>query len=141
MSLVCIAVGEPYPGRVVEGIMLELFAPGGTLLFLGAPGIGRAEALRYRRGKPGLRVRAPGDVLHATWLFGGLVAGETVFDARLARDAGHLELPDLGPDTRIGVQLHVVDTATGLLRGLRVFTLSPAASTRIAEIVQARLAT
>ena len=79
-------------------------------------------------------------MLAATFLFDGLDHGTALFDARLARDGDNLELPDLGPESRIFLHMHVVDTATGLCRGLRSWTLSPATSMRVAEIVQRRLA-
>lgn len=141
MSPIRVAVGEPYPGRVLEGLMLDLFAPGGTLLRIGAPGWERHEVKRLRRGPITTRVRAESGALVVGWLFDGLDHGESPFDARLARDAGRLELPDLGPETRIVVQMHVVDTATGILRGLRAWTMPPAESLRCAEIVQQHLST
>lgn len=136
-----LAVGQPYPGHCPdEGIHLDAFAPGATLLRVGMPSITRPEALAYRKGRVrfGLAL-APGAIL-TLWKFGDQPWTDAPFNAPLSREHGYLELPDIGPASRLVVELHLVDTATNLVRGIRQFTLTAAQTTALASAVQDQLA-
>lgn len=135
-------VGAPYPGMIGEGIMLDAFARGGTLLRIGMDAMTTEEAKLLRKARIGVRVRDAGEaVAEVEWRFGGRPAGASPFDARIAHEAGNLVLPEeeIADGTGIIVQLHGVDTATRTVRALRVFTMPTKASQTLLALTRQRL--
>jgi len=140
-EFVGLAVGQAYPGQMIEGFMLDVFAPGGTLLRVGMTNITPSESKAYRKGAIQFGLLMQGTGLLTVWKFGEQPWCDAPFNALAAQQMGMLALPDFKtPLSRLVVQLHLVDTATGLVRGLREFTLSPEASRALAEAIHHQLA-
>lgn len=131
--------GKPYTGAIAEGAFADLFAPGGSLLKIGMPEITRPEAQAYRKGKVRFGLALKGGAILTLWKFGDQPWIDAPFDAQLARQHGNLELADVNPKSRLTIDLHLVDTATRIVKGIRSFTLTPAQTMAVCTAIQDQL--
>lgn len=128
--------GRPYPFAAPrEGATANFLQANGNLLLIGLPEIVHSEekAVRLEPMRAGLIHDGP----FILWIFTfGTMIFECPFDARLIpRD--QLCLPrGITPNTRLGVDVHLVDSATRILRGIRFVTISPSLTGKFLEAVQ-----
>ncbi|SFY33687.1 hypothetical protein [Azotobacter vinelandii] len=145
-SPISLAVGQKYPLRLAsaEGAAAHFLGRTGSILQIGMPDLIPSETKLLRQGsmRAGLYVDGPLIVL----LFDFRAAGQQPieldcpFDARvIPRD--ELFLPDITTgDQRLLVEVHIVDSATNTVRGLRGITLPPAFTVAFLSAVQDQLA-
>lgn len=141
-----LAVGQKYPLRLAsaEGAAAHFLGRGGSILQVAMPDMVPSETKLLRHGslRAGLHVDGPLIVLMFDFRAAGQrpIELDCPFDARLIqRDA--LFVPDItNQEQRLMVEVHIVDSATKIVRGLRGVTLSPAFTLAFLSAVQDQLA-
>lgn len=139
--MIGIARGEPYPAAVVDGIQFAAFMPGGSLLRIALPNITKVEEQNYRKGKSKFGFVSDAGAILTLWKFGVLPWADAPFDAVAAKSANQLELADVGVDSRLLIQLHVVDSDSGICRAIRAFTLTAKQTSAFTSAIQSQFAT
>lgn len=69
-NMVTIERGKPYPGAITDGVVVDIFTPGGTTLRIGMPQISPSEVLSYRKGKVRFGLIAEKGAMLTLWKFG-----------------------------------------------------------------------
>ena len=141
MNLIRIEQEEryPLPIRTDEGAAANFLGDHNTLQ-IGMGGIQRSEANAIRKGtmKAGLIVDGP--LILWVFEFAGDLIFDCPFDARLIPKEV-LRLPDVTSDLqRLLVDIHLVDTATHTVRGIRAVTLPPGITRDFLAAVRNQLA-
>ena len=104
------------------------------------PDISRSEAIQIRKGKLKAGLIHDGPLILWLFQFGGDLMFECAFDARLIAP-GRRNLPHVTNERqRFCFDIHLVDTATNAIRGLRTITLSTALTLKFFAAVQDQLA-
>ncbi len=140
MSFMKFSRGEQYPlpVRAYEGAAANFLTDGGNILQIAMPNLIRSEARSIRNDpmKAGIIVEGP----LILWVFQfGTIILDCPFDARIIPEQARW-LPDLENEhQRLGVDVHLVDTATMVLRGIRYVTLSPFLTRHFLMAVQHQL--
>lgn len=135
------ARGESYPLpiRAREGAAANFLTDSGNLLQIAVPHLMRSEARSIRNDpmKAGIIVDGP----LILWVFQfGTIIFDCPFDARII-PTHERWLPNIENDRqRLGIDVHLVDTATMVVRGIRYVTLSPSLTRRFLLAVQDQLA-
>lgn len=124
MSIGRIARGDVYPLAIADGVFIDLFLHSASTLRIGMPNISDAEAEDYRAGQLKFGLVYKDGAILTLWKFGGQPWIDAHFDAVLAHRLGRLEIPTLTAESRMLIDLHLVDTSTKIVKGLRAFTLS-----------------
>ena len=122
-----------------EGAAAHFLTTSGNLLQIAMPGVVRSEEMAIRKGAMKAGFIKDGPLILWVFTFGSIVL-DAPFDSRMIPRAD-LSLPEIvnGPK-RLGVDVHLVDSATMILRGLRRVTLSPRLTQRYLAAVQDQLA-
>lgn len=139
VKLTTLRRGGDYPLPIHhEGAAANFLMTTGNILQIGLPEIVRSEELAIRHGPMRAGFVHDGPLILWVFTFGTIIL-ECPFDVRIIpRD--QLFLPDISaPNSRLGIQLHLVDTAVTKLMGLRFVTLSPSLSRRFLVAVQEQL--
>ncbi len=147
MDPMLLVVGQTYP-RVLpsaQGAIADFLQVQGNTLMVAIDDLTAEEVAVLRRGTLRAGLLCDGSEILLLFEFTGprqrpRFVFDCPFDAR--RIPLHLrELVDLPNTTyRLVITLHIVDRASGILRGLRQVTLSPATSRRFLGAVQDQLA-
>ena len=125
MNMMQIARGEKYPLPLgaMEGAAANLLTDGGNLLQIGMSNIQRSEAQAIRKGQMKAGFIKDGPLILWVFEFPGDLIFDCPFDARLVPH-GSLVLPDItNVQQRLLIDIHLVDTATRIVKGIRVITL------------------
>ncbi|HEV7245974.1 MAG TPA: hypothetical protein VGN93_03165 [Shinella sp.] len=142
MNMIKVERGGAYPLRVgnMDGAAADLLTSDGNVLLIGMPGIQRSEAQAIRKGKIKAGFIKDGPLILWVFEFPGNLVFDCPFDARLIpRD--RLHLPDAVDDRqRLYIEIHLVDSITNVVRGLRGVTLPPKLSLDFLAAVQDQLA-
>jgi hypothetical protein len=141
MNMIRIEQGEryPLPIQAADGAAANFLGDHNTLQ-IAMRGIQRSEANAIRKGtmKAGLIVDGP--LILWVFEFPGDLIFDCPFDARLIPKEV-LRLPDITNGLqRLLIDIHLVDTATNVLRGIRAVTLPPALTRDFLAAVQDQLA-
>ncbi|TAY24461.1 hypothetical protein ELH92_25905 [Rhizobium ruizarguesonis] len=127
MNMVMIERGKKYPLPlgVVEGAMANFLMDGGNSLLIGMPDIQRSEAQVIMKGPMKAGFIKDGPLILWVFEFAGNLIFDCPFDARII-PKDRLTLPDVANDQqRLLIDIHLVDTASKLVNGIKVITLSP----------------
>lgn len=130
----------PYPVATREGASAQFLMDGHDFLQVCMPDITRTEATQIRKGKLKAGLIQDGSLILWVFQFGGELIFDCPFDARLIAPE-RLRLPDITNDRqRFCFDIHLVDTATNTITGLRAMTLPPGLTVRFLAAVQDQLA-
>lgn len=118
-------VGQDYSLLVAHGVTANFLTTSGSVLHIGMPGINSSELFAFKNVtiKCGLIVDQP----FLSFLFDVKEVGlfDCPFDARLYKSE-ELAIPELINDqSRLLIELRVVDTTTHILKALRAVTMPP----------------
>lgn len=141
MNMIALSRGTayPFPIRAVDGAAANFLTDTGNLLQIGMPNVARSEARAIRNEPMKAGFIVDGSLILWVFQFGTLIF-DAPFDARIVPTHARW-LPDIENDhQRLAIDVHLVDTATNILRGLRHVTLSPALTRRFLIAVQDQLA-
>lgn len=138
-DFVTLARGERYPLPYTEGIVFESMAGSGHMLKIMMPDLDQKEIKEYRRGTMRAGVLYEDGIIMFVFKFGGQPWIEAPFNVRLI-PAERLDITKQESVVeRILLDIHLVDTATGILKGLRGTTLSPALTKEFIRLVHKQL--
>lgn len=136
-------VGEEFPNDIPPqlcGAIPEFLQPHGSELLVAMPNIHINELKTLTEGR--IRVSVHFDTasngLLVLFQFEGLgerLIFDCVFNATLIND---IAVEEVKPNERLLISLTVVDSHTGLVAGLRVFTLHPQTTQKFMQAVQAQ---
>ena len=130
----------PYPVATCEGASAQFLMAGHDFLQVCMPDISRTEAIQIRKGRLKAGLIHDGPLILWLFQFGDDLTFECPFDARLIAPGG-LSLPNVTNERqRFCFDIHVVDTATNTIRGLRTITLSTGLTLKFFAAVQDQLA-
>lgn len=130
----------PYPVATREGASAQFLMYGHDFLQVCMPDITRTEATQIRKGKLKAGLIQDGPLILWLFQFGGELIFECPFDARLIAPE-RLNLPNVTNDQqRFFFDIHLVDTATNIIRGLRAVTLPTGLTVKFFAAVQDQLA-
>jgi hypothetical protein len=141
MNMIALSRGATYPLpiRAAEGASANFLTDSGNLLQIGMPNIKRSEARSIRNDPMKAGILVDGSLILWVFQFGTLIF-DAPFDARIISPEVRW-LPDIeNEQQRLAIEVHLVDTATNIVRGLRHVTLSPALTRRFLIGVQEQLA-
>jgi len=141
MNMIALSRGATYPLpiRAKEGASANFLTDGGNLLQIAMPNIARAEARSIRNDPMKAGFIVDGSLILWVFQFGTLIF-DAPFDVRIIPTDARW-LPDIeNEEQRLAIDVHLVDTATNIVRGLRHVTLPPALTRRFLIAVQAQLA-
>ncbi|MBV2184848.1 MAG: hypothetical protein KUL88_09955 [Rhizobium sp.] len=141
MNFVKLSRNKLYPLPLLskaDGAAANFLLESGNLLQIGLANIARSEALLIRKGTIEAGFIHDGPLI--LWVF---VIGPNIFECPF--DARLLPRPRSIPtttndDQRLGIEIHLIDTWTMILKGLRYVTLAPGLSRRFLQSVQEQLA-
>ncbi len=141
MNVVKLARGETYPLpiRAHEGAAANFLTGSGNILQIGMLNVARSEAQSIRNAPMKAGIIVDGPLILWVFQFGTIII-DAPFDARLI-PADARWLPDIeNEQQRLGINVHLVDTATTITRGIRYVTLSSPLTRRFLAAVQDQLA-
>ena len=141
MKPVVLSRGKPYPHAVAarEGAAAEFLRTDGHVLQIGLPNLQPSEIKVIRKATVKAGFVNEGPLILWVFEFGDIIF-DCPFDARLI-PRSLLSLPTIENDRqRLLIEVHLVDTATNILRGLRHVTLSPSLTRSFLAAVQEQIA-
>lgn len=135
-----IAVNQTYPFALPpgEGAVSDFLRPSSNRLLIVMPDISNAEAKAFRKGEMRGGLLAKNGALLFIWQF--LVKGKPVisldspFDARLIPDVQLYNVDS--KETRLAIDVHIVDSASKIIKGLRAISMPPGFSIEFLSAVQ-----
>ncbi|MDP9590499.1 UNVERIFIED_ORG: hypothetical protein J2W19_003058 [Shinella zoogloeoides] len=142
MDMVKLERGGQYPMRLgnLEGAKADFLTTGGNLLLIGMPGIQRSEAQAIRNGWMKAGFIKDGPLILWVFEFPGDLIFDCPFDTRII-PKGRLSLPDItNNQQRLLVDIHLVDSATNVLKCIRGITLPSKLSLDFLSAAQDQLA-
>lgn len=142
MNMVKLERGGQYPIRLgnSEGAKADFLTTDGNLLLIGLPGIQRSEAQAIRNGQMRAGFIKDGPLILWVFEFPGDLIFDCPFDTRIVPE-GRLSLPDItNNQQRLLVNIHLVDSATNVLKGIRGITLPSKLSLDFLSAAQDQLA-
>lgn len=139
-----LSVNEIYPALMREGTRTEFFnsVHPGNILTVGLDNITEAEieAHQHLPVYSGIIQDGPLVLVVFTWGENDLqLVSVTPLNARIIQVADKLDMEPLSVNERILVQLHLIETTTNILKGLRIFTLSTGVSQALHRACQYQL--
>ena len=140
MNFVTLARGKEYPlpTRAHEGAAAHFLTDGGNILQVAMPNLTRSKARSIRNGPMKAGMIVDGSLIFWVFEFGMLIF-DAPFDARIVPPEARW-LPDIKNDQqRLAIEVHLVDTATMIVRGIRYVTLSPELTRRFLLAFQEQL--
>ncbi|MGF9565583.1 hypothetical protein AAIH70_18905 [Neorhizobium sp. BT27B] len=141
MSIVTLARGMEYPLpiRAHEGAAAHFLTDGGNILQVAMTNVTRSEARSIRSGPMKAGIIVDGSLIFWVFEFGMLIF-DAPFDARIVPPEARW-LPDIKSNQqRLAIEVHLVETSTMIVRGIRYVTLSPELTRRFLLAVQDQLA-
>jgi hypothetical protein len=141
MNMISIEQGGryPLPIRTTEGAAANFLGDHHTLQ-IGMRNIQRSEANAIRKGTMKVGLIVDGPLILWVFEFKGDLIFDCPFDARLIPKEV-LRLPDVSDGLqRMLIDIHLVDTATNTVRGIRAVTLPPGITRDFLAAVQDQLA-
>lgn len=112
----------PLPLAASEGASTQFLQKGANFLQIAMPGISRGEATQVRNGTVWAGFKKDGPLIFWVFRFGDLIF-DCPFDARLI-STDERDLPNIdNAETRYFFDIHLVDSQTNVIRGLRGITL------------------
>ena len=127
------SVGQRYPMQLAahgQGAIAELMRPFGNRLIVAMPDISQYEESILRRGELHCGLLEKDGAILLLWQFRDgktkVTTLDSPFDARLIPDIVMGELST--PESRYCIDIHIVDSSTNVLRGLRSITMPPGLS-------------
>lgn len=142
MQMTKIERGATYPIRLgrMEGARADFLTNDGNLLLIGMPGVQRSEAQAIRKGRMKAGFIKDGPLLLWVFEFPGDLIFDCPFDIRLI-PKDRLWLPDMtNEQQRLLIDIHLVDSASNVVKGLRGVTLSPKLSMDFLAAAQDQIA-
>lgn len=142
MNMIKIERGGPYPMLLgdMEGAKADFLTTSGNRLLIGMPGIQRSEAQTIRKGRMKAGFIKDGPLILWVFEFPGNLIFECPFDTRIIPH-DRRQLPDVTNERqRMFIDIHLVDSATNLVKGLRGITLPPKLSLDLLSAAQDQLA-
>lgn len=139
MSLITLALNQTYPQPIVEGIRLELFRGGHNDLIIAMPNIDKEEIADFRRGKIRVGVHGGEHLVLVFFKFGSQPWMDAPFNACLIPEFEYQKNTFLDPrndQQRFSINLTLIDSASGLVKALRSFTLAPATSRKLQALAE-----
>ena len=126
---VLLSVGEKYPFKIpqTEGAISDFLRPGGNRLLIAIPGISNEESkvLRKHEMRGGLLVK--NRAILFVWQFRKkdepIITLDSPFNARLIPDIQFHDVENT--ETRLLIEVHIIDSKTGIVCGLRSITMPP----------------
>lgn len=142
MNMIKIARGESYPIHLgnMEGAKADFLTTAGHKLLIGMPGIQRSEAQAIRKGRMKAGFIKDGPLILWVFEFPGNLIFECPFDTRIIPQDRRELLNVKNHDQRMFIDIHLVDSASNLVRGLRGITLPPNLSLDFLSAAQDQLA-
>ncbi len=129
----------PYPVATREGASTQFLMDGHDFLQVCMPNITRTEETQIRKGRLKAGLIQDGPLILWLFQFGDKLIFECPFDARLIAP-GRRNLPNVTNDRqRFCFDIHLVDTATNTIRGLRAITLPTGLTVKFFAAVQDQL--
>lgn len=142
-----LVVGQPYPGALPghDAAVLELFRAGGGHLLIAVSNLTPPEVKALRKGPLSVGVLQADTALRVLWQFADtkrrpVFTFDTPFDARRIEPAQRELIDKHRPNERLAIPIYIVDSATGVLRGIRLVTLDMATTDAILSTVMDQLA-
>lgn len=140
MSFIKLSRGEqyPFPVRAYEGAAANFLTDSGNVLQIAMPNLVRTEARSIRNDPMKAGIIVDGPLILWVFQFGAIVL-DCPFDGRIIPTDARC-LPDIENDRqRLSIEVHLVDTASNILRGIRFLTLPPSLTRRFLMAVQDQL--
>ncbi len=139
ISLVC-GKAYPIPTPAHEGAAAQFLTKDGNVLQICLPNITKSEERVYRFNPVRAGVLVEGPVILLLFDYGSGNILDCPFDANAIRRES-LALPSIeNENQRLLVESHIIDTASGILHGLRAFTLAPETTREFLCAVQDQIA-
>lgn len=142
MNMIKLERGGQYPIRIgaMEGAKADFLTKDRNLLLIGMPGIQRSEAQAIRNGWMKAGFIKDGPLILWVFEFPGDLIFDCPFDTRII-PKDRLSLPDItNNQQRLLVDIHLVDSATNVLKGIRGITLPSKLSLDFLSAAQDQLA-
>lgn len=141
MSVQVVAVGQPYPFPLAtrEGAAAQFLKGNDNVLQVAMPALAGSEVRAIRKNplRAGLIVDLP--LILWVFRFDADLIFDCPFDVRRI-EAEQRWLPDISNTAqRLAIEIHLVDSASRIVRGLRGITLAPALTVRFFSAVQDQL--
>lgn len=145
LEQVLVRVGEPYPLNVPtgEGAVSDFLRDVGNRLIVTMPNIDKREAKSFKKGSMTCGLLAKNGAILLLWQFfdekGRKVTTlDSPFQSKIIPD---INLHNINSSVdRLLIDVHVVDTATNLVKGLRAITMPPELTLKFLSAVQDQLA-
>lgn len=111
----------PIPLAALEGASAQFLQRGANFLQIAMPGISRSEATQVRNSTVWAGFKKDGPLIFWVFQFGDLIF-DCPFDARLI-STDERDLPNVdNAEARYFFDIHLVDSQTNVIRGLRAVT-------------------
>lgn len=141
---VMLKVGQRYPMQIQahrEGATAELMRPFGHRLIIAMPDISQYEEDILRRGELHCGLLEKDGAILLLWQFldgkTKVTTFDSPFDGRLIPDIVTGELNT--PESRYWIDIHIVDSSTNVVRGLRSITMPAGFSRELMNAVKKQL--
>lgn len=138
-----IAVNQPYPFILPseEGAVADFLRPSSNRLLITMPNISNYEAKALRKGEMRGGFFAESGAILFIWQFCDkgkpVITLDSPFDARVVPD---IRLHDINSkESRLNIDVHIVDLASKIVRGLRSITMPPDLTVQFLSAVQDQL--
>lgn len=145
MTATVLSVGKKYPLKIPapEGAFAELLHSSGNILIIAMADITEYEEKVLRLGSIRFGFVTKGSAIMLLWQFyddKGLLAFsfDSPFDALLVDDIALHSIDN--SEQRLTIEIHIVDSATKKIRGLRSITLAPESTVEFLSAVQDQIA-
>ena len=143
-EFVKLSVGETYPKRFSknqEGAIAEFLRVNNTLI-INMPNINQNEVKSFKKGYLTCGLLAKNGAILFIWQFNDqkgrpVLTLDSPFDARIIPD---IDLHDVTTsETRLAIDINVIDTATNIVKALRLVTMPPELTLSFLSAVQDQL--
>jgi len=135
-----LAINQRYPFELPpgEGAISDFLRPSVNRLLVSIAGISDSEARALQKGEMRGGLLVGNGAILFVWQFWKkkktLITLDSPFDARLISD---IQLYDVNSvETRLTIDVHIVDSATKIIRGLRLITMPPGMTLEFLSAVQ-----
>jgi hypothetical protein len=141
---VLLKVGEPYMGKKrgwPQGAQYNFDAAGHILqLFFERPTMGEVQAIQKEKIELALYVTDDDQIIELAYSAPGIPWSDAPYYWHLVPHERRAMPQELEGEQRPLLEIHLVDTATGLLRAIRKVSMSPAFGARLHEAIRAQAA-
>lgn len=134
-----LAVGEKYPNKIIEGMAVSHDESGFTIS-IGFPNLKESEVEAFKNGKLTFSASRLGKALFLiTEIEGFIGISDVAFDVNLTENKMDEFRKSENENVGYKVEFLLVDTATGILKGIRVVGISQQLSNAIYETCEKQL--